>query len=49
MAQPLAGFVPIMLKNTWGWNAVFVCFVCVTVFSAIVLIPVSFRKQVLRE
>ncbi len=46
LAQPLAGFVPILLKNKWGWDSVFICFICVTIFSALVLLPISLKKQI---
>lgn len=46
LAQPLAGFVPIWLKDKWGWDAVFICFICVAIFSSLVLLPVALKKQI---
>lgn len=45
LAQPLAGFVPIWLKNAYGWDAVFTCFIFVGIFSAIIILPVAMRHE----
>lgn len=47
-AQLFAGIVPIWLKNTWGWDAVFISFIVLTVFSCLVVLPVA-RKSSLAK
>jgi sugar phosphate permease len=47
-AQLFAGIVPIWLKNTWGWDAVFLSFIVLTVFSCLVVLPVA-RKHSLAK
>lgn len=44
-AQLFAGIVPIWLKNTWGWDAVFVSFIVLAVFSCLAVLPVALRTS----
>lgn len=45
LAQPLAGVVPIYLKNLWGWDAVFFCFVGLAIASCFILVPVARKRE----
>jgi sugar phosphate permease len=47
-AQLFAGVVPIWLKNTWGWDAVFLSFVALAVFSSLVLLPVARLRSLVK-
>ena len=44
-AQLFAGIVPIWLKNTWGWDAVFVSFIVLAVFSCLAVLPVARQRS----
>ncbi|MCW1922641.1 MFS transporter [Luteolibacter arcticus] len=44
-AQLFAGIVPIWLKNTWGWDAVFVSFIVLAVFSSLAVLPVARQRS----
>lgn len=44
-AQLFAGIVPIWLKNTWGWDAVFVSFIVLAVFSCLAVLPVERQRS----
>lgn len=43
-AQLFAGIVPIWLKNTWGWDAVFASFIALAIFSNLAVLPVAMRQ-----
>lgn len=43
--QLLAGFLPIWLKARWGWDAVFLSFIVVAVFSCIAILPVALKRE----
>lgn len=47
-AQLFSGVVPIWLKNTWGWDAVFVSFIVLAGVSCLAVLPVA-RKQCLAK
>jgi sugar phosphate permease len=47
-AQLFSGVVPIWLKNTWGWDAVFVSFIVLAGVSCLAVLPVA-RKQSLAK
>ena len=44
-AQLFAGIVPIWLKNMWGWDAVFISFIILTIFSCLVILPVARKSK----
>ncbi len=44
-AQLFAGIVPIWLKNTWGWDAVFMSFIVLTVCSILAVLPVARKAR----
>jgi len=45
-AQVCAGFLPIFVKNKWGWSGVFVSFIVLGIVSSLVLLPLAMRKKV---
>lgn len=45
-AQLFAGMLPIVIKEHWGWDGVFVCFIILGVFSSLVLLPLALREKV---
>lgn len=45
-AQLFAGVLPIAIKNRWGWDGVFVCFIVLGVVSSLILLPLALRKKV---
>lgn len=44
-AQLFAGILPIWLKNTWGWDAVFVSFLVLAGFSCLAVLPVARQRS----
>jgi sugar phosphate permease len=44
-AQLFAGIVPIWLKNTWGWDAVFLSFIVLAVVSYVAVLPVARQRS----
>lgn len=44
-AQLFAGIVPIWLKNTWGWDAVFVSFIVLAGISCVAVLPVAGKQS----
>lgn len=44
-AQLLSGIVPIWLKQHWGWDAVFISFVVIAVFSCLATLPVACKRR----
>ena len=44
-ARLFADIVPIWLKNTWGWDAVFVSFIVLAAFSCLAVLPVARQRS----
>jgi OPA family sugar phosphate sensor protein UhpC-like MFS transporter len=44
-AQLFAGIVPIWIKNTWGWDAVFLSFIVLAVVSYVAVLPVARQRS----
>ncbi len=45
-AQLFAGFLPIAIKQHWGWDGVFVCFIVLGVISSLIVLPLALRQKV---
>ncbi|QJE96134.1 MFS transporter [Luteolibacter luteus] len=41
-----AGMLPIAIKDRWGWDGVFVCFIILGVISSAILLPLALREKV---
>ncbi len=44
-AQIFAGIVPIWIKDAWGWDAVFVSFIVLAIFSCLAVLPVAWKRE----
>ncbi len=42
----LSGILPIWLQQKFGWDAVFILFIVLTIAGILLLIPVALRKEI---
>lgn len=45
----LAGILPIWLQQKYGWDAVFILFIALSVVATLILIPVALRKEITKS
>jgi len=48
VGQIFAGILPIWMRDRWGWDAVFLSFIAVAVFSCLAIIPVARRRELVQ-
>jgi len=46
--QLFAGFLPIWLKNHYGWDSVFVAFIVLAILSCVAILPVARKRELKR-
>lgn len=44
----LSGIVPVYVKDTFGWDGVFILFILLSIVATLVLIPVAMKKEVMK-
>jgi len=42
----LSGILPVLIKEHYGWDGVFILFIALGVLAALLLIPVAMRKEI---
>lgn len=42
----LSGILPVMIKEKYGWDGVFVLFIALGIVAALLLVPVALRKEI---
>lgn len=45
----LAGILPIWLQQKYGWDAVFILFIALSVAATLILVPVALRKEITKS
>lgn len=49
LAGILAGILPIWLQQKYGWDAVFILFIVLSIAATLLLIPVALRKEITKS